>query len=87
MDARIFEIVSFAILKTHYGDMSIYWGWELDEIEEEKLVLFKISVTLSQVILPLFSTVFYKMWFNSNLSRFSLAVGIGKTESNLKMNK
>ena len=45
VDARIFEIVSFAILKTHYGDMSVYWGWELDKIEEESLVLFKTGRT------------------------------------------
>lgn len=45
VDARIFEIVSFAILKAHYGDMSIYWGWELGEIAEEKLVLFKTGRT------------------------------------------
>ncbi len=45
VDARIFEIVSFAILKAHYGDQAIFWGWELDRIEEEKLVLYKTGRT------------------------------------------
>lgn len=45
VDARIFEIVSFAILKAHYGDKSVFWGWELDRIEEEKLVLYKTGRT------------------------------------------
>lgn len=45
VDARIFEIVSFAILKAHYGDQSILWGWELDQIAEEPLVLYKTGRT------------------------------------------
>ena len=45
VDARLFEIVSFAILKTHYGDKSIFWGWELDKIEEENLILYKTGRT------------------------------------------
>jgi len=45
VDARIFEVVSFAILKTYYADQSIYWGWELDTIEEESLVLYKTGRT------------------------------------------
>jgi len=45
VDARIFEIVSFAILKAYYGDKSIFLGWELDRIEEEKLTLYKTGRT------------------------------------------
>ena len=45
VDARLFEIVSFAILKAHYGDKAIFWGWELDRIEEERLVLYKTGRT------------------------------------------
>lgn len=45
VDARIFEIVSFAILKTHYGDKSIYWGWELENIEKDTLTLYKTGRT------------------------------------------
>ncbi len=45
VDARIFEIVSFAILKAYYGDISIFWGWEPTDIEEDKLVLYKTGRT------------------------------------------
>jgi len=45
VDARIFEIVSFAILKAHYGQQSIFWGWELDQIQEENLSLYKTGRT------------------------------------------
>ncbi len=45
VDARIFEIVSFAILKAHYGDKSFFWGWDIDSIEEEKLALYKTGRT------------------------------------------
>lgn len=45
VDARIFEIVSFAILKTFYNEKSIFWGWEIDAIKEDKLVLFKTGRT------------------------------------------
>jgi hypothetical protein len=45
VDARIFEIVSFAILKAFYGEQSIFWGWSPDELEEEYLVLYKTGRT------------------------------------------
>ena len=45
VDARIFEIVSYAILKAYYSDISFFWGWSLDEILEEKLVLYKTGRT------------------------------------------
>jgi len=45
VDARIFEIVSFAILKANYGDQSIFWGWELEKVEKESLVLYKTGRT------------------------------------------
>ncbi|MBN2581113.1 MAG: hypothetical protein JXB10_19175 [Pirellulales bacterium] len=45
VDARVFEIVSYAILKEYYGVQSIYWGWELEDIHEEGLVLFKTGRT------------------------------------------
>lgn len=44
-DARIFEIVSFAILKAHYGAQSIWFGWERDAVEEQTLVLYKTGRT------------------------------------------
>ncbi len=45
VDARIFEIVSFAILKMYYGDTFIYWGWSPDDIDEERLILYKTGRT------------------------------------------
>jgi len=45
VDARIFEIVSYAILKAYYADQSIYWGWTLEDIEEDNLVLYKTGRT------------------------------------------
>lgn len=45
IDARIFEIVSYAILKTYYRTKSIYWGWELDNLQHDYLVLYKTGRT------------------------------------------
>ncbi|MCY4171514.1 MAG: restriction endonuclease [Bacteroidetes bacterium] len=45
VDARIFEIVSFAILKAHFADKVIYWGWSLDDLNEDILVLYKTGRT------------------------------------------
>jgi hypothetical protein len=45
VDARIFEIVSFAILKSFYGDKAIFWGWSRDSLKEEFLTLYKTGRT------------------------------------------
>jgi hypothetical protein len=45
VDARIFEIVSFAVLKAYYGEQSIFWGWTREELTEEPLTLFKTGRT------------------------------------------
>lgn len=45
VDARIFEIVSFAILKYFYFDQTVFFGFEIDDIEEEKLKLYKTGRT------------------------------------------
>ena len=45
IDARIFEIVSYSILKFHYYEQIIYFGFEIDKIEEENLKLFKTGRT------------------------------------------
>jgi len=45
VDARIFEIVSYAILKEFYRGQTIYWGWTLQEIHEDFLVLYKTGRT------------------------------------------
>ena len=45
VDARIFEIASYAILRPYYNNQTIYWGWDEDEIQEEALVLYKTGRT------------------------------------------
>lgn len=45
IDARVFEIVSYAILKEYYGDQKIYWGWSPDELNAEYLILYKTGRT------------------------------------------
>ena len=44
-DARIFEIVSYAILKAHFATEAIFIGWTLDAINEEALRLYKTGRT------------------------------------------
>lgn len=38
-EARLFEIISYAILKNHYSNIKVYFGYSLETIEEEKLQL------------------------------------------------
>lgn len=45
VDARLFEIVSYAILKYFFSDQVIYWGYELETVKEENLKLFKTGRT------------------------------------------
>jgi uncharacterized protein (DUF1697 family) len=45
VDARIFEVVSYAILKYYYHDQMVYFGFELDNIQEENLKLYKTGRT------------------------------------------
>lgn len=45
IDARIFEIVSYSILKNDYKEQSIFWGYTSDTIEEDNLKLFKTGRT------------------------------------------
>lgn len=44
-EARIFEIISFAILKSHYKTQKIYIGFTREEIHEEYMQLFKTGRT------------------------------------------
>lgn len=44
-EARIFEIISYAILKNHYKNIKVYFGYTLDTIREEELQLFKTGRT------------------------------------------
>jgi hypothetical protein len=45
VDARVFEIVSYAILKAHYADKVIYWGWNPEQLNKDNLVLYKTGRT------------------------------------------
>ncbi len=45
VDARIFEIVSYAILKYYYSNQTIYFGFNLESVEEENLKLYKTGRT------------------------------------------
>jgi len=45
IDARIFEIVSYSILKYDYKEQSIFFGFSIDTVEEESLKLYKTGRT------------------------------------------
>ncbi len=45
IDARIFEIVSYSILKNDYKEQSIFFGFTIDTVEEENLKLYKTGRT------------------------------------------
>lgn len=45
VDARLFEIVSFAILKYFYWDKKIFWGYDKINLQEENLKLYKTGRT------------------------------------------
>ena len=45
IDARVFEITSYAILKTFYAEQSIFWGYSLEKLTEDNLILYKTGRT------------------------------------------
>ncbi|WP_240668915.1 MULTISPECIES: hypothetical protein [Flavobacterium] len=45
VDARLFEIVSYSILKFHYHNQNIIWGFEMDNLTTESLQLYKTGRT------------------------------------------
>lgn len=45
VDARLFEIVSYSIVKYYYFDQEIYWGFERNNLKSENLKLFKTGRT------------------------------------------
>ena len=45
VDARIFEIVSYSILKSFYHDQKVYFGFTLKNIKEYNLTLYKTGRT------------------------------------------
>ena len=44
-EARIFEIISYAILKNHYAKEKVYFGYSLETIKEHALELYKTGRT------------------------------------------
>lgn len=44
-EARVFEIISYAILKNHYKNIKVYFGYAQESIKEEALQLFKTGRT------------------------------------------
>ena len=45
VDARLFEIVSYSILKYYYHEQKIYWGYEVNNLIEDNLKLYKTGRT------------------------------------------
>lgn len=45
VDARLFEIVSYSILKFFYHDQTIIWGFKMDNLNTESLKLYKTGRT------------------------------------------
>jgi hypothetical protein len=45
VDARLFEIVSYAILKNFYKHETIFWGFTRKKLNEENLILYKTGRT------------------------------------------
>jgi hypothetical protein len=45
IDARIFEIVSFSVLKYYYAEQNIYWGYSQTHLTKESLKLYKTGRT------------------------------------------
>src|ERR1019366_327116 len=45
VDARLFEIVSYSILKYYYHDQIIYWGYDINKLNKENLKLYKTGRT------------------------------------------
>ena len=45
VDARLFEIVSYSILKYFYHDQQIIWGFEMEKLNTENLKLYKTGRT------------------------------------------
>lgn len=45
VDARLFEIVSYSVLKYHYHNIAVFFGFERENILEENLKLYKTGRT------------------------------------------
>lgn len=45
IDARLFEIVSYSILKCFYKGQTVIWGYDMDSLNKEALLLYKTGRT------------------------------------------
>jgi hypothetical protein len=45
VDARIFEIVSYSILKYYYNEKIVFFGFNINNLEQERLKLYKTGRT------------------------------------------
>jgi hypothetical protein len=44
-EARIFEIISYSILKSHYKSIKVFFGFSIDDLKEQYLMLYKTGRT------------------------------------------
>ena len=44
-EARIFEIISYSILKSHYKSIKVFFGYSREELQEQYLTLYKTGRT------------------------------------------
>ncbi len=101
VDARLFEIVSFCILKAFYSAQSIFWGWAAEDLNQETLILYKTGRTnandggIDFVMKPLgrffqvTETVNVKKYFLDidKIQRFPLTFVVKSEESSEKISK
>lgn len=45
VDARLFEIVSYSILKYYYHEQTVFFGFDIEDIQQENLKLYKTGRT------------------------------------------
>lgn len=77
-DARIFEIVSYAILRYYYYDQTVYFGFSRNDIQKQPLQLFKTGRTnandggIDFVMRPLGR--FFQVTENSDVKKYLLDI-------------
>ncbi len=75
-EARIFEIISYAVLRNHYKNISVYIGYDVDSLNKEYLTLYKTGRTnandggIDFVMKPLGR--FYQVTEVGNYNKFTL---------------
>ena len=78
VDARLFEIVSFAILKYFYWNKKVFWGYDRINLQEENLKLYKTGRTnandggIDFVMKPLGN--FYQVTETLNVKKYFLDI-------------